>query len=120
MWRTLLLVLVAGCISQAARVVNPPPEGGGTLSCREIVETCDSACTDPLCLHGCTGQGTAEAQPQHDVLLACGERNGCTDEDCMRTSCPGEIEACIGAVPVEPAAEPTEAPAPVETTEPTS
>ena len=32
-----------GCINQAARIANPPPEGGGTLSCREIMENCDSA-----------------------------------------------------------------------------
>jgi hypothetical protein len=123
-WRSLVVVLVAmflgwtsGCISQAARAVNPPPEGGGTLSCREIMEQCDSACTQPFCLHGCTNQGTPEAQPQHDALLSCGERNGCTDEECMRTNCMGEFETCQGLAagaeseaPVEPApAEPAPA-----------
>lgn len=95
----LILVGFLGCINQATRIVSPAPEGGGTLSCREIVETCDSACTQPLCLHGCTQQGHADAQQQHDALLSCGQRNGCTDEACMRESCPAEIEICLGPVP---------------------
>jgi len=107
-WRTLIIAMLLGCINQAARVVNPPPEGGGTLSCREVLETCDSACTNPLCLHGCTGQGTPEAQPQHDALLACGERNACTDEECMRTNCMGEFETCQGLAPGAEPTEPTE------------
>jgi hypothetical protein len=112
-----------GCINQAASIVNPPQgDGGGALTCREIVETCDSQCTDPLCLHGCTGQGTAEAQQQHDTLLSCGERNACTDEECMRASCMAEFEACSGpadqtatdepAAPESPATD--DAPAPTE------
>jgi len=48
-WRALILVLLAGCINQVARAVNPPPAENGTLSCREIVETCDSTCSQPLC-----------------------------------------------------------------------
>jgi hypothetical protein len=107
MWRV-LVPLLCGCLNQAARIVSPAPEGGGTLSCREIVETCDSACTQPLCLHGCTNQGTAEAQQLHGALLGCGERNGCTDEVCMRASCAAEIDACQGPPPPEaPAAPPT-------------
>ena len=105
----LIVAGLFGCINQAAGIVNPPPESGGTLTCREIVETCDSACTDPLCLHGCTNQGTADAQGQHDALLSCGERNGCTDEECMRANCMGEFEACQG--PAEPVAEPATEPA---------
>jgi hypothetical protein len=102
-WRILIVVALAGCIQRATALVNPPPpEGGGTLTCREIVETCDSTCTDPLCLHGCTNQGTSDAQGQHDALLSCGERNGCTDEECMRTNCMPEWEACEG--PAAPAA----------------
>jgi hypothetical protein len=112
-WRTLIIVGLVGCINQAARITNPPPEGGGTLTCREIVEQCDATCTQPFCLHGCTNQGTAEAQPQHDALLSCGERNGCTDEDCMRANCMTEFDACQGPpAPAAPAPEPTPEAAP--------
>jgi hypothetical protein len=103
-WRTLILVGLFGCINQAARAVNPPPEGGGTLTCREIVETCDSGCSTPFCLHGCTNQGTTEAAPQHQALLDCGQSAGCTDQACMETNCPTQIETCMG--PMEPAGEP--------------
>ncbi len=91
-----LLFSFAGCINQAAKAINPPPEGGGTLTCAQIVETCDSTCSDPLCLHSCSNQGTAEGTQQHDAVLACGERNGCTNEACMRTSCTAEVETCQG------------------------
>ena len=110
MWRSLILVLLClGCVKQAAQIANPAPEGGGTLSCREIMETCDSACTQPFCLHGCTNQGTAEAADQHEALLGCGERNGCIDEECMRANCMGEFETCQG---LAPGAEPTDPNAP--------
>jgi hypothetical protein len=105
MWRLLIvagLVGLAGCFAQVQNLIDPSssePVAAGALSCREIIETCDSACTDPMCLHRCTAQGTAEAQPQHDALLTCGQRNGCVDEVCMRTSCPVELEAC-GVPPV--------------------
>jgi hypothetical protein len=99
-WRILIAVGLVGCINQAAKVVNPPPEGGGTQTCAEIVEQCDAQCTNPLCLHGCTNGGTLEAQQQHDALLSCGERNGCTDEACMRESCTAEVDVCqASAVP---------------------
>lgn len=114
----LALCVFSGCINQAARAVHPPPEGSGTLTCREIVETCDSACTQPFCLHGCSNQGTAEGLDQHETLLSCGERNGCTDEDCMRASCPAEIEICMGPLAASEPPESTEptqpAPAPTE------
>jgi hypothetical protein len=124
-WRSLILVLVSfACVKQAAQIANPAPEGGGTLSCREIMETCDSACTQPFCLHGCTNQGNAEAAEQHTALLDCGQRNGCTDEDCMRANCMGEFETCQGLAagaesaeptePTEPTEEPTEPPPPSE------
>jgi hypothetical protein len=93
-----------GCISKAREAIAPTPDTVGTLSCREIVEQCDAQCGDPLCLHRCTGEGTQEAQGQHAALLDCGQRNGCTDQECMEQSCPTEITACMGElvdVPVE-------------------
>ena len=103
----LVLVLVAGCVKQMQQVVAPEPEGGGTLTCAEIVQQCDVNCSDPLCLHRCTSQGDQQGQDKHAALLDCGQRNGCTDEACMRASCPDEIESCVGP-----------APAPAETPEP--
>lgn len=104
MWRTLVLMGLFGCINQIANAVNPPPpSGGGTMTCAQIVESCDSQCTQPLCLHGCTSNGTTEAQQQHDALLACGEHNSCTDEACMRASCPTEVDACQGPPAAPPA-----------------
>ncbi|MGE0545726.1 MAG: hypothetical protein AB7O24_11355 [Kofleriaceae bacterium] len=98
--RALLMGLLAvGRIQSAKQVIAPEPEGGGSLSCREIVETCDTSCSDPLCLHQCSPQGTPDARAQHDALLDCGQRNGCADETCMRASCPSEIDACMGAPP---------------------
>jgi hypothetical protein len=104
MLRTLALAGLIGCISQVQSAMNPAPASGGgaTLTCAQIVETCDSTCAQPLCLHGCTSNGTPEAQQQHDALLSCGERNGCSDEDCIRASCPGEVDACQGGGPRSP------------------
>ena len=99
MWRALVLIGTVGCINQVQNAINPSSNNGsagGTLTCAQIVETCDSTCTQPLCLHGCTSQGTPEAQPKHDALLTCGEHNGCTDEACIRANCPTEIDACQG------------------------
>ena len=107
---------LVGCISKAKEAIAPAPEGVGTMSCREVVEQCDSQCTDPLCVNRCTGEGTQEAQGQHAALLDCGQRNGCTDQACMEQSCPNEIATCMGpetgapadqgAVPTEPSGAP--------------
>lgn len=122
MLRTLAIGLVCwvGCINQVQNAMNPPPSGGGnggTLTCAQIVETCDSTCTQPLCLHGCTSNGTPDAQQKHDALLSCGERNSCTDEDCIRASCPTEVDACQGTpAPTGPANPPPAAPDPAPAT----
>jgi hypothetical protein len=84
------------CVSQAKQAVAPEPDGTGTLSCREIVEQCDSQCGDPFCLQRCSGQGHAEGASQHQALIDCGQRNSCTDQDCMQANCPGEIQTCMG------------------------
>ena len=102
-----------GCIKQAKEAIAPQPETVGTMSCREIVEQCDSQCGDPLCVNRCTGEGTQEAQGQHAALLDCGQRSGCTDQACMEQSCPTEIAACMGASPAE--APPAETQAPGQT-----
>ena|SRR5688572_22813121 len=111
MFRAVLIVVaLTGCVKKAKEVIEgPAPEGGGTLTCKEIVETCDASCSDPLCLHRCSPQGTPEARAQHDALLECGERASCTDETCMRANCPTELNACVGAeAPSEqPAAAPS-------------
>lgn len=109
-------MFAAGCINQAKQAVAPEPEGGGTLSCKEVVEQCDSQCSDPLCLHQCTGQGVPDARGQHDALLDCGQSHGCTDQECMETNCSTEIATCMG--PPEPAA--PDAPQDVPVTQPES
>ncbi|HSD86691.1 MAG TPA: hypothetical protein VLB44_04225, partial [Kofleriaceae bacterium] len=81
-------LLVTGCMKQAQQVMGPDPEAVGTLTCREVVENCDAQCSDPICVNKCTEQGTREAQPQHAALVDCGQRNGCTDPNCMQTNCP--------------------------------
>ena len=96
----LTLLLLTSCISQAKQAIAPEPEGGGTLTCKEIVEQCDAQCSDPLCLHQCTPQGLPEARAQHDALLDCGQSHGCTDQSCMEQSCAAEVAACM---PPEPA-----------------
>jgi hypothetical protein len=103
-----------GCISKAKEAIAPAPEGVGTMTCREVVEQCDSQCSDPLCINRCTGEGTQEAQGQHAALLDCGQRAGCTDQACMEQNCPNEIAACMGPAPAEQAA-PTESAAPGQT-----
>ena len=107
MLRLALAIALVGCISKAKEAIAPAPEGVGTLSCREVVEQCDSQCGDPLCVNRCTGEGNQAAQGQHAALLDCGQRNGCTDQACMEQSCPNEISACMGAnagTPAESAA----------------
>jgi hypothetical protein len=97
-----VLACVAGCLSQAATAIDPPAEGGGTLTCREIVEQCDATCGDPLCVRRCGDQGTPEAARLHDAVVDCAQRNGCADEACIRASCGPEADACRGPDPVEP------------------
>ena len=121
-----IVVALASCISKAKEAIAPaPPEGTGALTCREVVEQCDSQCGDPICLNNCTGQGTPDAASQHAALLDCGQRNGCTDQACMEQSCPNEISACMGpntGTPAEnaaPAPEPAGAPGQTPVTPPT-
>ena len=104
------LALLSSCVHQARQVVAPEPDGTGVLSCREIVEQCDSTCSDPFCLAQCSNQGTPEGAAQHQALLDCGQRSGCTDQACMEASCPGEIGACMGGPPPGEEAPPMDAP----------
>jgi len=107
----LSLVLLAGCVSKAKEAINgPEPEGGGTLTCKEIVEQCDSECSDPLCVNRCTPQGTEDGRAQHQALIDCGQSNGCTDQACMEANCSAEIQTCMGPSQSEPAS-PEPAPA---------
>jgi hypothetical protein len=115
----LVLVLFVGCVSAAKQAIAPEPEGGGTLTCKEIVEQCDAQCSDPLCLHQCTPQGTDEARSQHDALLDCGQRNGCTAQDCMEQNCTAEIQTCMGPAQTDDGS-PSTAPATAPATEPVS
>jgi len=126
---------VAGCIVQAQtaaqNAISPPATGGGTLTCRQIVEQCDAECTTPMCVRACGDQGTAEAAIQHNALVDCAQANNCLDEACIRSACATEADTCQGPDPVEPAtgapgadlpppAEPSPAPPdePVTTPEP--
>ena len=96
-------VVLAGCFLQKREDTTTSDStasaAAGTLSCREIVETCDSACQLPDCLHACTARGTAEAQQQHAGLVDCAQRNACMDEDCVRGNCPAESAACEASGP---------------------
>jgi hypothetical protein len=105
MQRGLLAVFLAGCIAQATAAINPPAAGGGSLSCRQIVEQCDAQCSDPLCVRRCGEQGTPEAAQQHNAVVDCAQRNGCVDEPCIRAACGPEASVCQGPEPVEPAPE---------------
>jgi hypothetical protein len=105
----LLIALATGCISKAKEAIAPAPDTVGTLSCREVVEQCDSQCGDPFCVNKCTNEGNQEAQGQHAALLDCGQRAGCTDQACMEQNCPNEIAACMNAAT---APVPASAPAP--------
>jgi hypothetical protein len=111
----LVLLAVVGCISKAKEVIAPTPEGTGAMSCREIVEQCDSQCGDPICVNNCTSQGTPEAASQHSTLVDCAQRNSCTDQACMEQSCPNEIGTCMGpntGTPADNASPPAEGGAP--------
>ena len=103
--RIALLFVLAGCIAQIQNSVSPPASGGGTLTCRQIVEQCDSGCSDPLCVRRCGDQGTPVAARQHDAVVDCAQRNGCTDEACIEANCGAEASACRGPEPT-PAPEP--------------
>ena len=112
MTRALLLaaMILSGCLSQAQTAIDPPAEGGGTLTCAEIVAQCDAQCSDPLCVRRCGDQGTAEAAQQHDAVVDCAQRNGCTDEPCIRANCAAEANVCQGPEPT-PTDSPAETPA---------
>ena len=102
--RIAFVFVLAGCIAQIQNSVSPPASGGGTLTCRQIVEQCDSQCSDPLCVRRCGDQGTPEAAGLHNAVVDCAQRNGCTDEACLRTSCGPEADACQGPEPEQPPA----------------
>lgn len=99
-------LLATGCIAQARAALDPPASGGGTLTCRQIVEQCDAQCTNPLCVRACGNQGTVEAAAQHDAVVDCAQRNNCVDQECIETQCGAEATTCRGPEPEggEPAA----------------
>jgi len=106
-------LFLVGCVQRVQEAVEPtPPSGGGTLTCRQIVEQCDAQCSDPMCVRRCGDQGTPEAATQHNAVVDCAQRNGCLDEPCIREQCAVEAETCQGPEPVgEPIqSEPSEPP----------
>ena len=103
MLRLALVIALVGCISKAKEAIAPAPDGTGALSCREIVEQCDSQCGDPICLNRCSNEGTQDGAGQHAALLDCGQKNSCTDQACMEQNCPNEISTCMGPNPGTPA-----------------
>lgn len=104
----LAFVLGLGCVQRVRDAALPaPPSGTGTLTCRQIVETCDRECTDPMCVRSCGEQGTAEAAALHNAVVDCAQTNGCMDEPCIRERCGAEADACQGPEPIgEPMPEP--------------
>ncbi len=111
--------LAGCCLFAVACVINMPgatpsqPQqvtAGGTWTCQQIVEQCDAQCQIPTCLDDCTARGTPEAQQQHQTVIACGKRNFCTDEACMRANCSNEMQGCGGADAVQGAQPSPQAP----------
>lgn len=90
-------------MTSVTQTMSPPASGGGTLTCRQIVEQCDAQCRDPLCVQRCGDHGTPEAARQHDAVVECAQRNGCLDEACLRASCAAEADTCQGPEPIESA-----------------
>lgn len=109
MRKLLLVLLFAGCIVQAQNAINPPATGGGTLTCRQIAEQCDSQCEGridlPICVRQCGNQGTPDAAAIHNTLVDCAQRNNCMDQACLETQCGSEVQACMGPDPA-PAEQP--------------
>jgi hypothetical protein len=100
--RIAIVLLATGCLAQLQSKIDPPASGGGTLTCREIAEQCDSQCSDPMCVRRCGDLGTADAARLHDAVVDCAQRNGCTDEACIQTSCGADADACRGPDPEYP------------------
>jgi len=96
MLRAFGVVFLTGCLAQATAAISPTPSGTGTLTCGQIVETCDSQCGDPLCVRRCGDQGTPDAAQQHAALVECAQGNRCTDEACIRSNCATEADTCGG------------------------
>ena len=90
------VALVGACVVYIPGTSRPAVTSGGTWTCRQIAEQCDSSCQSPSCLDECTGRGTPEAQQQHNAVVSCGQRNFCTDENCMRANCANEMQICSG------------------------
>jgi hypothetical protein len=99
------IVWACACVVNVPGAQRPPVTQGGTWTCQQIVEQCDNQCQAVGCLDQCTANGTPDAQQQHNAVVSCGQRNFCTNEDCMRASCGAEMQAC-GPVP-EPAPAPS-------------
>lgn len=66
------------------------------LSCGEVVD-CVNACpeNDQACVDACVERGDATAKSKLNDVQGCIQRNGCTDENCIATSCKTEVEACL-------------------------
>ena len=90
---------VVGCLAQARASLDPPASGGGTLSCRQIVEQCDAQCTNPMCVRACGNQGTNDAAMQHNAVVDCAQRNNCMDQACIEAACGAEAAMCRGPEP---------------------
>lgn len=110
MRKLLLVLLFAGCIVQAQNAINPPATGGGTLTCRQIAEQCDSQCTNPICVRQCGNQGTPDAALLHNAVVDCAQRNSCLDQACLETQCGAEFSACRGPDQGPPADQPSNEP----------
>ena len=98
-WLALALVPLVACIAQVQNALAPAPTTAGTSTCREIVETCDRTCSDPLCIRNCTAQGTALAQAQHTAVVDCAQQHACMDEACIHDNCATEAATCEGPPP---------------------
>ncbi|MBA2541074.1 MAG: hypothetical protein H0V17_15650 [Deltaproteobacteria bacterium] len=97
--RLVLSVLLAGCIAQARTAIDPPASGGGTLTCRQIVEQCDTQCSNPMCVRACGNQGTVDGAALHNAVVDCAQRNSCVDQECIEAQCNAEAQACRGPEP---------------------
>ncbi len=97
--RLVLYVLLAGCIAQARTAIDPPASGGGTLSCWQVVEQCDTQCSNPMCVRACGNQGTVDGAALHNAVVDCAQRNSCVDQECIEAQCNAEAQACRGPEP---------------------
>jgi hypothetical protein len=95
---SVLLLVLAACGDDAAAIdAGTTSDASSELDCPGVFD-CVTLCADgdDPCVEACVGRGSAPAVALVNDVLACAQRNACTDEACLSMRCGPELLACAG------------------------